>query len=342
MNGKIFMWKIEIKICLLLAIATSFCTNNAFAQKKNEAQFLKIYWDDDFFNWRGEGTDRGYSSGTKIEYYYTKKTKPKFLDNLLMQVADKSDNIYGWGITQSIYTPSNISSTSIQYGDRPYAGLSYFSHILISSDNEKKQRLTTYVSLGTLGKYGFAEEIQTAVHRLINDQKPQGWDNQIRPDIILNYFINYERLLFQPSSNLEILANIQANAGTLANNMGLGLHFRAGLFNDYFTSYERPTFKGVTNGGGSAIRKFQFFFYMKTAGTAVMDDATLQGGFFSHIRSPYVITKDSLNRFFMQYEYGIVLANKRFGIEFAEKIRTPEFKGDYAQQVGNLTFYIGL
>ena len=44
----------------------------------------------------------------------------------------------------------------------------------------------------------------------------------------------------------------------------------------------------------------------------------------------------------MQYEYGIVLAHKRFGIAFYEKLRTPEFKNFYTQQIGNVTLYIGL
>ncbi|SFD98483.1 hypothetical protein SAMN05518672_10438 [Chitinophaga sp. CF118] len=310
-------------------------------QKKNELQVLKISEDDDYLNLRGEGTDRGYSGGLKIEFYYTKNVKPRFLGNLLMRITDKADNLYGWGLTMNTYTPTDITKTEIQYGDRPYAGVTYVSHILISSDPLKKQKLTTSISLGVIGEYSGNKAVQIWFHNLINYRKPQGWNNQIKNDIILNYFINYERGLFSPTPNLEILGSIQANAGTLANNMGLGIQFRAGLFNNYFTKYERPTFKDKTSGDGST-RRFQFYFYMKTTGTAVMDDASLQGGFFSHNSSPYVIKKDSISRFYMQYEYGIVLANRRLGIAFSEKLRTPDFKGTYNQQVGNVTFYIGL
>lgn len=81
---------------------------------------------------------------------------------------------------------------------------------------------------------------------------------------------------------------------------------------------------------------------MKTEVTAVMDNAVLQGGFFTHDSSPYTINKDSIARVHMQYEYGIVISHKRFGIGFYEKLRTPEFKGFYTQQIGNLTLYIGL
>jgi len=324
-----------ILFCLLI------CHKETIAQKKNEIQILKISEDDDFLNLRGQGTDRGYSSGLKIELYYTKTVPAKFPSNLLMKITGNAENIYGWGITQNLYTPNNISVKDIQMGDRPYAATLYISHSLISSDNIKKQKLTTTLSLGAIGKYAFGKEVQTWVHHLINYTKPQGWDNQVRSDVILNYLINYEKLVFSPSKNLEIIGNVDGNVGTLYNNVGIGLQFRAGLFNNYFSNYERPTYKNSSSIEGNK-RKFQFYFYMKTDVTAVMDNTVLQGGFFTHDSSPYVITKDSLNRVYMQYEYGIVFAKNRFGIAFYEKLRTPEFKSFYTQQIGNLTLYIGL
>ncbi len=312
-----------------------------FAQKRNETQYLKISEDDDFFNLRGEGTDRGYSSGFKLELYYTKNVPAKFPSTLLMKITGSADNIYGWGLTQNLFTPNNISTKAIEYGDRPYAGVTYFSHMLISSDIIKKQKLTTSLSLGAIGKYSFGKEIQTFVHGLINYQKPQGWDNQIKSDIILNYLINYEKLVFSPTKNLEIIGNVTGNVGTMYNNIGVGVKFRAGIFNSYFSNYEKSNFKNNISGEGN-IRNFQFFFYMKTDATAVMDNSVLQGGFFTHDSSPYTIKKDSINRIFMQYEYGIALSKKGFGIAFYEKLRTAEFKGYFSQQIGNITFYIGL
>lgn len=325
---------------LLMTLVFVLQYHAAFAQKKNELQMLKISEDDDYLNFRGEGTDRNYTQGIKIELYYTKHTAPKFPGTLLMKITNSANNLYGWGLTQNIYTPNQIKETAIQYGDRPYAGTLYASHILISSDKEKKQQLTTNVSLGVIGKPSLAGQAQTWVHGIINYQKPQGWNNQIKTDVILNYYILYEHLLFNPTPNLEIIGGIHSNIGTLYNNAGFGVQFRGGLFNNYFSNYGRPAFySGVPNG---SIRKFQFYFYMKTIGTAVMDDATLQGGFFTHNSSPYAISKDSINRFTMQYEYGIVIGKNRWEISVSEKLRTAEFKGSYVQQVGNLTLNFGL
>lgn len=307
--------------------------------QKNSLQVLSISEDDDYLNFRGEGTDRGYSSGFNLELFYTKKVKASFIGSLLIPIWGDADNLYSWGLTQHIYTPANIRNKEIQHGDRPYAGIAYLSHALVSSDKEKKQRLTTALSLGTIGKYSMAREIQTAYHQLVRYQVPEGWDHQISTDVIVNYFVNYERMLFLPDHRLEIIGNVQANTGTLFNNLGAGLQFRCGLFNSYFSNYEHPTYCPKNNG---PHRKVQFFFYMKTTGVAVMDNATLQGGFFTHEQSSYTITKDSVSRFYMEYEYGLVLANSHFGISAAEKLRTAEFKGSFAQQVGNITLYIGL
>lgn len=311
------------------------------AQKKNDLQLFKISEDDDFFNLRGEGTDRGYSSGLKLELYYKKNVKAKFPSNLLMQITGNADNLYGWGISQNLFTPNDISKKEIQYNDRPYAATLLLSHILISSDPVKKQKLTTSVGIGVIGKVAFGKEVQTWFHDIINYQKPQGWENQIKTDLLLNYYINYERQVFSPTENLEIIGNVGGNVGTLYNNVFTGLQFRAGLFNSYYSNYEKP---GYRNGMQSSVtvRKFQFYFYMKTEVTAVMDNTVLQGGFFTHDSSPYTISKDSITRVHMQYEYGIVLSLRRFGIGFYEKLRTPEFKGFYTQQIGNLTLYIGL
>lgn len=332
-------------LCCRIAAFTGFCLLfriTGIAQKNNELQFMKLSEDDDFLNFRGEGTDRAYTSGLKFEMYYSKRKAPRFPSNLLMKVSGQDvDNLYGWGISQNIYTPNEIDKTTIQYGERPYCGITYATHSLVSISMERKQKLTTGLSLGIIGKYSFAGDAQSIFHGLINYQKPLGWDNQIKTDVIINYGILYEHLLFNPTPNLEVIGNLAANAGTLVNNIGLGVQFRAGIFNQYFSKYERPAYNPKKAGNGNR-KVFQFYLFMKLNGTAVMDDATLQGGFFSHRSSPYVISKDSISRFVMQYEYGFMLSHKRFGFSFSEKLRTAEFKGTYAQQVGNITLYYGL
>lgn len=76
--------------------------------------------------------------------------------------------------------------------------------------------------------------------------------------------------------------------------------------------------------------------------TAFMDNSLLQGGMFTGRSSVYTIPSDSLKRFYMQFEYGIVLGIKRFGFSVNEKLRRGEFKNAAVIQVGNFTIYIRL
>jgi len=318
-----------MKNIFLISIAVCFfqCT---IAQNKIIAPELILSEDNDFLNFRGEGTDRGYTNGMRFNVWYSKKNKPSFVDRLLITMIGDAVNRYGWGLTQLMYTPCDIETNKIQYHDRPYAGVLYVSRSLISSSKQKKERISSSISLGTIGRYSFARETQTWVHKMIRYDKPEGWNNQIKPDIIIDYTVDYEKLLAAPSKNFEAIGHVGGNAGTLQNDLFAGIQFRAGMLNDYFGELQ-----GLTTG------KTKVFFYMKATLFCVMDNSSLQGGFFTH-RSPYVIAKDSINRVQMTYEYGIIIAGKRMGLRVYEQVQTQEFKGTYAQQIGNITLYFKL
>jgi lipid A 3-O-deacylase len=302
----------------------------AIGQYKNKPVELIISVDNDFLNFRGEGTDRGYTNGMRINAWYTKKNKPGFPGRLLITLGDSAINRYGWGLTQLMYTPCDIESKKIQFNDRPYAGVMYISRSVISSNTTKKDRLSSTISLGSIGRYSFARETQTWVHKMIHYDKPAGWDNQIKSDIIIDYTINYEKLLVSPSKKFEVTGNVGGNAGTLQNDFMLGMQLRAGSLTDYFSELQ-----------GLSFGKTKIFFYMKANFTCVMDNACLQGGFFTH-RSPYTIPKDSINRILLTYEYGIAIAAKHIGVRAYEQVQSQEFKGTYAQQFGNITLYFEL
>ncbi len=146
------------KIYLLLFL--NLFSTILFAQKKRELQLFRFYEDNDYLNFRGQGTDRYYSAGTKLDFYYTKHSKQHFFDKLLIQIGDSPENLYGYGITQQIYTPSDIKNPKIIYSDRPYAGVFYINHSLVSADRKNKQRIITEFDLGTIGKYSYAKESQ--------------------------------------------------------------------------------------------------------------------------------------------------------------------------------------
>jgi lipid A 3-O-deacylase len=330
--------KFVIPLSLLLWI-----TINVYSQSspKNKFHLIRFFDDNDFINFRGSGTDRSYTNGLKIDAYYTKNVAPKFFSRLLVTLNKESENLYGIGLTQLMFTPSDIAKTWIIAGDQPYAGLLYFNHSLVSSDYINNERLTTEIDIGVIGPASFARTTQTWIHEQINAQKPMGWNNQVDNDIIINYLIRYEKLLIAPSEKLQVIGILEANAGSLSNNLSTGLLVRAGIFNSYFSNFEKPgTSEEASNKTG--YKKFQFFFFLRPTATAFMDNSVLQGGMFTGRTSPYIIKSDDLTRVFMQFETGIVIGHKNFGLSISEKMRSAEFKNAVTQQVGNIIVYMGI
>src|SRR5665811_366733 len=93
--------------------------NTARSQSvNNEKHSFRMSWDNDFLNFRGDGTDRYYTNGIRFDYFYTKQKKAKFPSSLLLNISQENDNVYGWGLAQFMFTPKNIALTDIQYNDR--------------------------------------------------------------------------------------------------------------------------------------------------------------------------------------------------------------------------------
>ena len=206
----------------------------------NEKHSLRIVWDNDFINLRGDGTDRYYTNGMRIDYFYTKKQKAKFPSSLLLNISDDNNNIYGLGIAQFMFTPKNIAVPDIQYNDRPYAGALYSILSLQSINKTNKTKVTSEIRLGVMGPMSFAKETQTWAHRVINYTKPEGWDNQVPNDIILNYNIGIEKQILQPSKKLLLVGIFETYSGTVYNAAGAGFMLRVGKFNNYFDAGSVP------------------------------------------------------------------------------------------------------
>lgn len=327
-----YFWKVLTGLLLLVVNA-----KNTIAQPANEKHSLRIFWDNDFINFRGDGTDRYYTNGLRIDYFYTKRQKAKFPSSLLLNISDDNNNIYGWGLAQFMFTPKNIAVPDIQYNDRPYAGALYSIHSLQSVDKIKKIKVTSEIRLGVIGPLSFAKETQTWAHRVINYTKPEGWHNQVPNDIILNYNISIEKQILQPSKNLLVVGNIETFSGTTYNGAGAGFTLRAGKFNNYFDD--------ISVSPKNAKSKSQLFVFMKPAIRVVLSNALLQGGLLNQI-SPqstgYVLSKDQIERLIVLYDVGITFEKPAYSIIITQKFIGPEFKGQYTQEFGNLTMQIKL
>lgn len=316
----------------LLTILIAIHVNGVRAQVLNQQRSLSVLLDNDYLSTRGSGTDRYYTNGIRLDYFYGNKQKPKFPSSLLLRISD--NNSYGWGIAQFMFTPKNIALSDIQYDDRPYAGALYAIHSLQSIDNEKKVKINSQIFLGVMGPLSLSAETQTWVHRIIDSQIPQGWGNQIPNDLILNYNIGIEKEMLQYAKLISLNAVVEAYAGTLYNAAGIGYLLMVGKFNNYFEESSITVL--------NSKKRFQLYVFMKPVAKVVLYNALLQGGMLNK-NIDYSLDKDMLERVTLVYNVGVVCQLARHGsILFSQRLLTSEFKGQYNQEVGSITLQLNL
>src|SRR5579872_770623 len=319
---------------LLLVTASSFAEDTtAVKHKRVSLQYLKVNFDDDYFNIYGKGTDQYYTAGWQMDGCYKRNSNHTPLTDRLLTTLPGCDNLYFYGMSRRIYTPVNMDSSSVFPGDRPYASVLTIQHGVISTNPSKGESLTTEVGIGAIGPMTYGGNIQIWFHRALGDSVPYGWGSQIHNDFIFDYRLNYERQIYKPSENLKLLANVDCEAGTLVDNMGVGITLGFGKFTGTFARENLQ----IANSEGNPD-KLRINFYMHPTVRVVMYNSTLEGGFFS--KSPYVIAANDIDYVYLQYDIGIVMTYKRIGFSFSQKTRTAEFRNGQIQQVGSFTISV--
>src|SRR5882757_5627062 len=215
--------KRNLLFIMVLSLVQLSTTTPSYSQKEDAPTHLfRASWDDDYFSFYGKGTDRAYTDGTRFEYIYAKRKPSAFLpDKLMPKAGDSSTNLYGWGITQLMFTPNNISKTSFQPDDYPWSGALFATHTLYSYNEKKKTDIQTELVLGVMGPWALAGEMQTMVHHMIHYTKPMGWDNQYRNSILLNINLTGEKQLLKYGNFLEVIGGAHVYAGTMINELAI-------------------------------------------------------------------------------------------------------------------------
>lgn len=299
----------------LLTVLFCFWALQADAQNdslKSPNRFVRFNYDNDFFS----ATDRYYTQGVYLELVLPIFKRPP-LAKILIPLKNRTDNDYGMSIERQAFTPINIRHNGMYYGERPYAGISYFSHSLVSTDVFRTLRLSTKINIGIMGPNSRCAEEQKGLHyALRNNIQPVGWEDQIENDYVLNYNLSIEKGILN-KRHVEFIASGDARVGTLYDDAGIGGMLRIGKMHAYFSD------PGLTC--DKSAEKFQCYVFVKGKARVVGYNATLQGGIINR-NSIYTIPSDDISRFVGTVYYGIVIAYKRFGLEYSKTEISSEFK----------------
>lgn len=344
-------------------------------QQDTPTRLLRLYEDNDFINIRGQGTDNAYTNGTRIDFFYTKKRPSRwFIDRLMPKAGDSSVNLFGWGVTQLMFTPDNIASTDYQPNDYPWSGGLFATHSLYSYNPRKKYDFQTELILGAMGPASLADQTQKGVHRFIQYQQPKGWGHQFRNDLLLNINLTAEKQLWSWRSAVEVIGGSQAFLGTMLNGVAVYPLIRIGKMSPYFQGYLSQYTSHRTHIGSKRRSRLQAYFVLKPEASLIFTNALLEGGMFTsnpNLQQGNGIEKGTatngtvttgqansasqptqsgsasqpptpyhdLQRVVYSINYGAVVSSGYFSISFIQNTSSAMMKGLYSHEFGNISLY---
>jgi hypothetical protein len=311
-------------------------------QPGNSHGTLGIYLENDIFG----GTDRYYTSGTKISwssadlYHLSESPESNPLTDLWNTIPDIQGNRYQknllYSIGQSIYTPSDTRSTTLAPNDRPYAAHLYLGVGVAWKNAEVRNTLA--INVGVVGPWAYGEEAQRLVHDARGLDHPRGWDNQLHNELGLTavYLRNWRlpKITRRRGIDWELLPHAGLALGNVQAYANLGGELRCGLNlpDDFGTPSIAPGVSTSTpvDGALAAQRSpidLGIYVFGRIDGRAVFHNIFLDGNTFGESHSvPRKLGVADLS-------VGVSANYKNTKLAYALVYRTKEFKGQKDAQV---------
>ncbi len=267
-----------------------------------------IRYENDLFT----GTDRYYSQGIFLQYDHL-DIDLKWLNKFFFRVPDIQRSLQT-GIAQKVYTPSSITSDSLLLDDRPYAATYGYTAKFSSRSRSKNYTLSWSLNTGWIGKPAFGKETQTAIHRWTNNNKPLGWQHQLKNGLSINLSFGVLKTWFTKTKWIRTELGSFTTIGSLTNET------RA---------------LGMLKLGYIANQK-QFFVYYNPEVRAVAYDGTLQGGLFTKPSEARIASKEITHLVFEQ-ELGFKILYKHFSCGAHVHFQSKLFRSALSQAWGGIS-----
>jgi len=307
---------------------------------------LRLSEDNDFINIRFSGSDEAYTHGFRADLLYTKKEgKSAFAERMMLKAGEKSINTFGWGIMQTMVTPGDLSNPAIEPSDYRYACSITMLRIRHSSNQVKKYNLQTEYVVGVLGPIALGKETQDAMHQLIDDEMPRGWNTQFKTSVLLNINLTAEKQLFSVEKNIEYIGGVKSYTGTSLTALSVYTLLRIGKMNPYFSGYLPQYLQH-----GKRRESWQLYVIVRPSLDFVLRNAHVQGGTFRPERTE--ISRNGevfppqpprrLNPIGYSLDYGLVLTLKKVSITFTQRDLYAMIKEQVRHEVGNISIYVAL
>ncbi|SEH25917.1 lipid A deacylase LpxR family protein [Magnetospirillum fulvum] len=192
---------------------------------------------------------------------------------------------YAMFVGQSIFTPTDKTTTTPDPTDRPYAGWAYVGVSLLQETNRSTLDHLE-VTIGLVGPGALGKQAQNDFHQFIGAAPAHGWSYQLRNE--LAGMVSYERLwrvpLFSAAGlSFDIVPQAGATIGTVATYGAAGgmIRFGRNLQADYGPARIRPALSGTDYFDADHLDgNFGFYVFAGTQGRIVGRNIFLDGNTF--------------------------------------------------------------
>lgn len=231
------------------------------------------------------GDDDNYTNGVRFSFLSTENNIPRWVEdsaNALPLFSFNGHKRWHAELGQSMFTPGDISISTLQINDRPYAGWLYGSVGIISDTGSRLDNLQ--LTLGIVGPASVAEETQKLVHNIIDSVDPKGWDNQLHdePGVVLTYERKWRGIYeFTPFGwGFDITPGIGGSIGNVYTHAAASTVARFGydLPSDYGPPLIRPNLPG--SDFFVPTRTLGWYLFAGIEGRAVAHNIFLDGNSF--------------------------------------------------------------
>ena len=309
----------------------SFATGAMAAEKG----LLTLQIENDLF----AGIDEQYTNGTYLSYMMPRNELPgwaRWARRQLRGVVDAPDWQAGYGIGQSMFTPSDITDPNPPLDDRPYAGF-LFGSLYLTADTGR--RLDTFAfEVGITGPPSLAETAQKFIHNDLGiGDPPKGWGTQLETEVAFRVLYEQKRRYSGAWYGLEVdaIPHVAVALGTVDTSAAAALTVRLGegLAMDYGNPRVRRSVAPTLRPNEGDTLRWNVF--AGVGGRLVARDLFLDGNTFRDSRSV-----DS-ETFVGDVSLGATVDLDSVVIGYTHALRTPDFKErDSWAQFGSLTLRV--
>lgn len=263
------------------------------------------------------GTDRHYTNG--FFYTWMSEDNDEDIPNWLNLEKIAVDNM-AVSFTHLTFTPEDLSDPNVITDDMPYAGYINLNFFLYQSMQNFFHEVG--VGLGAVGPIAQSDDLQKFIHKSTGNRQPQGWNNQLRTEYLLN--ASYQFAYKTDKRNLGFLEydwtnNARIDLGEFYSGALVGTSIR-------FGSYVPDNFKTSGNFIGGEESSLLNFGNCKGLGWSVS-----LGLFANAIKRFYVVDEyEEYQIESIDYTRGRVLTFNIYydNFEFALKLKSTKFESN--------------